>query len=243
MNSRIFRPATHQLTALLLSCAVFTVACASESNAVDEQSVAPDINKNFVSPDIDVRLWAKRFEGESREVYRARQAVVAALDLKAGASVADIGAGTGLFVQLFARSVGPQGEVLAVDISPKFIEFIATNAARDGLDNVRTQLGGDRGAELPSASVDVIFHSDTYHHFEFPAAMNADLLRSLKSQGELFVLDFERIPGVTREGLLQHVRAPKEVVIKEIEASGFVLVEEIEVAGLVENYLLRFKKP
>lgn len=257
MNARIAHPAAYLSSALCLTLAL--VACAvppsSEPDSVEiskpadveragiEQSVAPNINQNFVSAGLDVKQWVARFEGESREVYRARLAVLAALDLQPGARVADIGAGTGLFVQLFSRSVGQTGVVHAVDISPKFLEFIATNAKRDGYSNVRTQLGADRSAGLSPASVDVIFHCDTYHHFEFPQAMNADLLRTLKPGGELFVLDFERIPGVTPPGLLQHVRAPKQTVIEEVTAIGFVLVEEIPVDGLKENYLLRFRKP
>ena len=72
--------------------------------------------------------------------------------------------------------------------------------------------------------------------------MVRDLARSLVQDGEMFVLDFERIEGVTRSAMLNHVRAGKEVVIAEIESSGFDLVEEIDLPGLQENYLLRFKK-
>jgi len=104
-------------------------------------------------------------------------------------------------------------------------------------------LGEDRTTKLPDASVDYIFHSDTYHHFEFPAAMDADMLRALRSGGEMLVLDFERIPGVSSEFILGHVRASKQQVIAEIQASGFVLIEEIKLADLKDNYLLRFKKP
>ena len=57
------------------------------------------------------------------------------------------------------------------------------------------------------------------------------------------IVDFERIPGTTREWLLDHVRAGKEVFRAEIEAAGFTFVEEVEISGFEENYLLIFKKP
>ncbi len=60
--------------------------------------------------------------------------------------------------------------------------------------------------------------------------------------GDMFVVDFERIPGLSSNFILGHVRAPKATVIAEIEASGFKLVEEIDLKGLKENYLLRFRK-
>ena len=132
--------------------------------------------------------------------------------------------------------------MIAVDISQPFLEFIAENADKDGLRNVSVVQGEDKTSNLPDGSVDIVFHSDTYHHFEYPEDMIRDLARVLVEGGEMYVLDFERIEGVTSQRLLDHVRAGKDVVTREIEASGFTLVEELEVPGLKENYLLRFRK-
>ena len=52
----------------------------------------------------------------------------------------------------------------------------------------------------------------------------------------------ERIPGKSREWVVGHVRAGKEVFRDEILAAGFVLEEEIKVEGFEENYFLRFRK-
>ena len=242
---------------LLLIWVLFLFGCAAPDPSVEsatpapdgeptdvagETNVNPDINRGYKSPELDVERWAERFTGESREVFSARFEVLAALGLEPGDRIADIGAGTGLYVQLFAQSVGPNGKVYAVDIAGPFLKFIEESAAADGLTNVTTVLGKDKTSNLPDGSVDVVFHSDVYHHFEFPLTMNQDLARALTDGGELFVLDFERIPGITREWTLNHVRAGKEVVRTEIESSGFTFVEEVELPGLEENYLLRFRK-
>jgi len=218
------------------------LAACSSPDRIAEENVRPNANTNYKDPNLNVEMWAKRFTGESREVFAERLNILAALKLKPGDRIADIGAGTGLYVKLFAETVGPTGEVYAVDIAAPFLEFISKNAESDNLTNVKTVLGKDKTSNLPEASVDVVFHSDTYHHFEFPRTMVRDLARSLVQDGEMFVLDFERIEGVTRSAMLNHVRAGKEVVIAEIESSGFDLVEEIDLPGLQENYLLRFKK-
>ena len=218
------------------------LAACSSPDRIAEENVRPNANTNYKDPNLNVEMWAKRFTGESREVFAERLNILAALKLKPGDRIADIGAGTGLYVKLFAETVGPTGEVYAVDIAAPFLEFISKNAESDNLTNVKTVLGKDKTSNLPDASVDVVFHSDTYHHFEFPRTMVRDLARSLVQDGEMFVLDFERIEGVTRSAMLNHVRAGKEVVIAEIESSGFDLVEEIDLPGLQENYLLRFKK-
>ena len=210
--------------------------------ATAEQNVRPDMNDRFKDPDIDVEMWAERFSGESREVFTERLNVLAALDLQPGDRIADIGAGTGLYVKLFAEAVGETGIVYANEISQPFVDFMAEKAAEDGLSNVKTVLGTDTSSNLPPASVDVVFHSNTYHHFEYPLTMTRDLARALVEGGEMYVLDFERIEGVTPPRRMEVVRAGKDAVIAEIEEAGFDFVEEIEMPGLKENYLLRFRK-
>ena len=68
------------------------------------------------------------------------------------------------------------------------------------------------------------------------------LLGSLKPGGTVVVIDFERIEGVSRKWLLDHVRAGKEVFRKEIEDAGLTFVEELKIDGFKENYFLRFRK-
>ena len=58
----------------------------------------------------------------------------------------------------------------------------------------------------------------------------------------LIVIDFERIPGKSREWLLGHVRAGKEVFRAEIMDAGFTLADEPKIEGFKENYFLKFRK-
>ena len=60
--------------------------------------------------------------------------------------------------------------------------------------------------------------------------------------GRLVVIDFDRIPGKSRQWILDHTRAGKEVFRAEIEAAGFEFVEEVKIPGFVENYFLKFEK-
>ena len=75
-----------------------------------EKSVRPGINKPFENP--DVQEFIGTFEAESREIFVERKKIVAACKLKPEMTVADIGAGTGLFTRLFAKEVGPKGKPL-----------------------------------------------------------------------------------------------------------------------------------
>ena len=202
-----------------------------------EENVAPTINRNFKDPELDTERYAQSFSGESREVFTAREQVIAAIGLKPGQTVADIGAGTGIYTRLFAREVGVEGEVLAVDIAADFLAYIDNWAEEEGFDQVTTILGEDQSPNLPENSVDVIFSSDTYHHFEYPITMVSEMHKALRNGGVMIIVDYERTPERA-----QHVRAPKESVIAEVESAGFRFVAEESISGFSENYFLRFEK-
>jgi predicted methyltransferase len=204
-----------------------------------DQGASPSINKPYVvNP--DVAAWNRSFENERREVYVKRDQIVAATGAKPGMAVADIGAGTGLFTMLFANAVKPNGSVVAVDISPAFVEYIQETAKKRRMSNVTAVVGNGTDVGLPEASVDLAYLSDVYHHFEHPAETLASIGKALKPGGRMVVIDYERIPGKTSKSRIEHVRVDKQGAILEIEAAGFKLVEEKKL--MRENYFLVFKR-
>jgi FkbM family methyltransferase len=209
-----------------------------------EGPVGPQgLNARFLAPDLPVAEFAETFEDESREVARQRDAIAASLALEAGMAVADVGAGTGLFVGSFARRVGVRGRVYAVELSPRFREHLRARARAQELPQVTVVAATERDSGLAAGSVDVAFVCDTYHHFDYPRATLASLRRALRPGGALVVVDFERIEGRSPDWILEHVRAGKAEVIREIEAAGFALEREIPIEGLSDNYVLRFRRP
>jgi predicted methyltransferase len=228
---------------LLLSALLLAAACQtrpSPAPAAPEQSVKPGINTEYLRPDLDPSQWVERFEREGREIYEQRREIVAAARIRPGSVVADIGAGTGLFTPMLAEAAGPRGKVYAVDIVPAFLELIRSRAERAGIKNIETVQGTERSVELPPNSIDLAFICDVYHHFEYPQSSLASIHRALRRGGEIFLIDFHRIPGVSSEWILNHVRAGQETVTAEIEAAGFKKVEELPL--LQDNYILRFRK-
>jgi 3-mercaptopyruvate sulfurtransferase SseA/ubiquinone/menaquinone biosynthesis C-methylase UbiE len=206
--------------------------------AAQDKSVRPGINKPFENP--DVPEYIGKFETESREIFAQRKEIVAACQLKPGMRVADVGAGTGLFTRLFAKEVGPRGQVYAVDIAPKFIKHIEKTCKDADIQNVAGVVCAADSVKLPPRSVDRVFICDTYHHFEFPLRTMASIHQALRPGGRVVLIDFHRIEGTSREWVLSHVRAGQEVVVKEVESSGFKKVAEKKL--LTENYFLVFEK-
>ncbi len=237
------RRAISAVLVVFFAMGVLTVsALGQEAPAKKKGGGGGHINEQFAKPDLDVESFVKRFEQNDREAYAAREAITAALELKPGMRVADVGAGTGFYARLFAGQVGPEGKVYAVDISPAFLKHIAERARKDGQDKViETILGTQDDTKLPAGSLDLVFTSDTYHHFEKPERVLATIHKALKPGGRLAVVDFDRRED-SSEFIRNHARAPKEVYFQEITAAGFELVPTPEAPPLRENFLAVFRK-
>jgi len=235
-------------TLLLLVSGLVLAACSSlsptaqDSSAglADEANVVPGINDSWKSDEIGPLIG--RLETESREIFTERGLIGAVVGTRPGSDVADIGAGSGFMTHLFSRLVGEAGTVYAVDINGTLLEHIASGAAERGLKNIETVLCTEKSVELPEASVDFIFICDTYHHFEYPRNTMSTIHSALRPGGQLVIVDFERIPGVSSEWILGHVRAGKELVTQEIEAAGFEFTNEHDLEAVVDNYIIRFRK-
>jgi predicted methyltransferase len=203
-----------------------------------EQNVNPGINQYYY--DAEFKHWVNVFERPGREVYDKREAIVVALALKPGMSVADIGAGTGFYTHLFAKQVGSSGRVYAVDISENFIHHILQDARAQGLKNVEGILNNQHETKLPAGSVDLAFICDTYHHFEYPQTMLASIHQALRPNGQLVIIDFRKKPGVSSSWVMSHVRGNEADVIREVEIAGFRLTEQYDL--LHDNFFLKFTK-
>ena len=219
-----------------------TLLCLLASLAfAQEVSVKPGINDKFLDLKLNVEEWTKKFETESREIFHQREKIVAAAGLKPGMTMADIGAGTGLFTLHFAQAVGASGKVYAVEIAKNFLEHIKARASKASASNVQTILCTERSVELPEASIDLAFICNVYHHFEFPSASLATLHKALKPGGELVLIDVNRIPGESSAFIMGHVRAGQEVFEAEVIAAGFEKVDEVKDL-LKENYFVKFRR-
>lgn len=219
---------------ICLALSLFTLL----SPLLAQHSVRLGINDHYQNA--DVRRWQGIFERDGREVWERRHDIVTALNLKPNAVVADIGAGTGFFVLMFAQEVGPKGLVYAVDITPNFVKSINTRAKGLGYRNVIGVVNNAHSVMLPHNSVDLVFTSNTYHHFEYPKSMLASIHAALRPNGELVVIDFKRISGVSSRWVMGHVRAGEQIVQGEIEQAGFKLVARKDFMNT--QYFLRFRK-
>src|SRR5215210_2085737 len=91
--------------------------------------------------------------------------------------VADLGAGEGTLSQLLAKTAK---KVIAIDNSPKMVEFGARLAAEHGFTNVEYRLGDIEDPPIPKSSVDLAILSQALHHAIRPARAIEGAFRILK---------------------------------------------------------------
>lgn len=131
--------------------------------------------------------WLER---PQREWEEAPQKMLAALGLRPGEVVADIGAGSGYHTFRLAKLVGPKGKVYAVDIQPEMLAIIRHRMKLGKVKNVIPVLGTVTDPRLPAETLDLALLVDVYHEFSHPYEMMDALLRALKPRGRVVFVEF-----------------------------------------------------
>lgn len=108
------------------------------------------------------------------------------LELVPAIDVADLGAGEGYVSQLLARRAK---SVVCVDNSSGMVEVGTDLARRQGIHNLRYELGDIEQVQLPEASVDLALLSQALHHARHPETAVREAFRILRPTGRLLVLD------------------------------------------------------
>lgn len=185
-------------------------------------------------------LGADWLERADRDLIELFDKVVAAMELKPGDVVADIGSGSGYFTRRLAKAVLPGGTVYGVDIQPEMNEILAENCKSEGITNVQIILSEEADPKLPSASIDWMLLVDVYHEFQQPVPMLAKMREALKPGGRVALLEY-RLLGDTAAHIKIDHRMSVEQVLAEWEPAGFKLVKRHEF--LPTQHFFIFEKP
>lgn len=174
------------------------------------------------------------FEVDGRDRRQKPDEVIKALDLKAGQTVVDLGAGSGYFTWRFAKAVGPGGKAIGLEIESNLVDKMKADASRRGLANYEARLVPTDDPQLAPDSVDVIFMCDTYHHINNRVAYFTKARQSLRQGGRLVILD------MVRAGKNQDHSVVREEVIEELQQAGFRLTKEFDLL-LPRQYFFTFE--
>lgn len=106
-------------------------------------------------------------------------------DVKPGHRVLDIAAGAGEQSITAAKKVGPQGYVLATDISSNILEYAKQMAEAEGLQNIETAVMDGEELTLPDESFDVVISRVGLIYFPDQQQALREMLRVLKPGGKV----------------------------------------------------------
>jgi ubiquinone/menaquinone biosynthesis C-methylase UbiE len=160
--------------------------------------------------------WLDRREREDEE---NPDLAIRLLRIRKGATVADIGAGSGYISIRMAKTVGPMGKVYASDIQQGMLELLQQNVRKAKLDNVIPVLGAIDDPKLPADSLDLAIMVDVYHEFSEPQKMLQRIREALKADGRLVLLEY-RAEDANVPILPDH-KMTKAQVKQEVEHEGF----------------------
>jgi predicted methyltransferase len=164
------------------------------------------------------------YEPADRDEWQKPAEVIAALGLRPGDRVADLGSGAGYFTFRLADAVGPTGKVYATDIDAGMNEDLARRAREDRRQNVEVVLAARDDPRLPEP-VDLIFTSNTYHHLEERPAYFRQARRHLRPGGRVAIVEFR--PEGFWQWIFPHSTA-EEAIRAEMERAGYRLVRELD---------------
>jgi len=186
----------------------------------------------------DVEHWSRIFDDPARDAWQKPAELVAALALAAGATVADVGAGTGYFSRHLSEAAGPDGAVLAADTEPALVGHLRRRAEQERLANVVPILASPDNPRLPAGACDVVLIVNTWHHIDDRVAYAHRLAAALKPTGRVVIVDFHK-RELPVGPPLDHKLA-REQVIDEMTQSGYRLTDEPDV--LPYQYVLSFTR-
>lgn len=204
--------------------------------------VATDANSGYETREDRTRV-ARNLDNPDREDSQKPRELLAALGVKKGDTVADIGTGVGFMLPYLAEAVGPEGRVYAEDIFPDFLEKAQHKIDEHAWKHVQTVLGDEKDVKLPHGAIDLALILDVYHHFNYPHEVLASLRSALKPDGRVVVVDFYRSrehPRMPADRLENHIRLDRDGFADEIRSAGFELDRQFD--HLPHQYVLVFKK-
>lgn len=167
-----------------------------------------------------------------RDKVNEAKTVMDLADIRAGMTVADIGAGEGYYTVRLAERVGKKGRVLAQDIDEEALGRLGQRVERERLDNVSIKPGAPDDPRLPGASFDRIFLVHMYHEVGEPYAFLWRLRPALRPGGRVIVVDLDR--PTDQHGI------PPALLFCEFGRLGFRLTQFIRKPEL-QGYYAQFE--
>jgi ubiquinone/menaquinone biosynthesis C-methylase UbiE len=199
----------------------------------------PNHDATVHHPFDDVAKWVGVFDDPGRDAWQKPDAVLDAIGVKPGMTVADLGAGTGYFSMHLAKAVGEKGRVIAIEIEPNLVKYMKERAEKANLTQIVPVLASPADPHLPEHGVDLVLIVDTWHHIDDRLQYVLTLAAGLKPGGRVAVVDFKK--GDFPVGPPDPHKITAERVVSEFVSAGWKQASHWD--ELPYQYVLVFTPP
>ena len=174
---------------------------------------------------------------KANDANRKPAQVLAFAGVKPGMVVAELGSGGGYYTRLLAKSVGPNGKVLAIATQGQASRqggLDGLNAIKAAYPNVQIVVVPDLASITLPEKADMFWTTENYHDFHNGPTANIPgldkaVFDNLKPGGTFYVEDHSSAPGAGLEAASKLHRMDEAIAKTELTAAGFKLDAEGDV--------------
>ncbi len=141
------------------------------------------------------RRTARFYDVTALPSGRLRANAIARAELRPGEAVLDLGCGTGLSFDLLEQAVGPQGQVIGVELSPDMLARAREKVAKQGWKNVKLIEANAEEVDLAPESVDAVLSVYTNDIIHSRRAVER-AVRALRSRGRFVAAGAKQAGGL-----------------------------------------------
>ncbi len=149
------------------------------------------------------KLNAYYYDFVTRAFLSIRVRAIAQLELKPGDTVLDFGCGTGLSFALIERSIGPDGRIIGVELSPSMLAKARQKISIHKWENIHLIEGNAEEVNLAPASVDAVLSFYTHDIMSSPRGVER-AVQALRPGG-VFVAAGSKLVGKRSRWLLDRL--------------------------------------
>ena len=148
---------------------------------------SPDLSETYISSE-RADVWHRAKARREETTGAATAMMLDLVNIRVSARVLEVAAGTGDLSIMVASRVGPNGHVLATDISAAMLNRAAQAAREAGITNVETRVMNAENLELEASSFDAVLCRMGLMLFPNPLKALTSMQRVVKPEGRIAVM-------------------------------------------------------
>lgn len=184
-------------------------------------------------------IWDEKVA--EKDVSRLK-AMLARLDIKSGATVLDVGTGTGVFIPFLLEKIGRKGNLVCLDFAEEMLKIVQAKCFEGNISYLCTDV-----ASIPLGDMlfDAIVCYSSFPHFRDKSAALAEIHRVIKPGGRLYICHTSGravINGIHRQiPAVENDTLPGEGEMRMLLSEAGL--SSIEVDDNIDSYLAMATKP